>query len=450
MNESNQAAESPVQVEVTEHGTLEREITGTFPQDVVQKFFDARCAQVAQSMKMDGFRPGQVPPSVAEQRHGVQILKEMAPQLVEMGVSHAARQHQLHIAATTKVDHPDLSAAAPFTFTAKVELFPKTEAKGITGIELTREVAEVDADLLAKRMDDLRRNLQTWVETTEAAQQGDRVTVTGQGYRVTDDGEEAFEGGALEGFAIEIGSNMLIPGFEDALVGHTAGSDVEVNVTFPADYQAKELAGQPAVFRLKLDKTERGQAPDDDAMASQLGYETGEKLREALSTRLAAELQAASEQRLRRHLLDHLDEQNDMELPGTLVEQELNGLVHAQAQEIKQRGLTLEQAGLTVQDIKDELRDVAARRVKLGIVLAELAKMEKMNVTDAELRKAVLDRVEQAGSNAEQVRSYYGNDENRQQLIGPILEEKTTRWLLDSATITEKKVTAAELMEEFE
>lgn len=450
MNESTQAAESPVQVEVTELGALEREIKGTFPQNVVQQFFDARCAQVAQNMKMDGFRPGLVPPSVAEQRHGAQILKEMAPQLVEMGVSQAAREHQLHIAATTNVDHPELSSASEFSFSAKVELFPKTEAKGIEGITLTREVAEVDDELLSKRMDGLRRNLQGWEETTEASQQGDRVTVTGQGYRLTDDGEEAFEGGALDGFAIEIGSNMLIPGFEDQLVGATSGSEVEVNVTFPEDYQAKELAGQKAVFRLTLDKIERGNAPDDDAMAQQLGYESGEKLREALSTRLEAELQAASEQRLRRYLLDHLDEHNNMDLPGTLVEQELNGLVHAQAQEIKQRGLTLEQAGLTVQDIKDELRDVAARRVKLGIVLAELAKQQKMDVSDAELRKAVLDRVEQAGPNGDQVRDYYSNAENRQQLIGPILEEKTTSWLLDNATITEKKVSAADLMEEFE
>ncbi|MDD9912073.1 MAG: trigger factor [Alphaproteobacteria bacterium] len=438
-------------IQVKETSTLGREITVVIPKATVEEQFEARCVEVAQSMKLDGFRPGKVPVKVAKERHGDQIFHEMEHQLIQMGLSEAMKKHELTMAGSPKIDHDHKHEVADFKFTANIEIFPKVELKGLDKIKLTKDTAKADKKLLEKSFEELQTRMQTFKEVDAAAKTGDRVTVTGQGYTVDGKKEEAFEGGNLQEFPIVLGSNSLIPGFEEQLEGVKAGDKKDVKMPFPKEYHAKELAGKDAVFKLEINKIEASEKPEfDDEFAKTLGQDSADALKKMIEGSLNKDIESAAQQRLKRFLFDHLDAKNKFDLPQNMVERELGGLVQSQMNQLARQGITPEQAGTSLEDMKKEFGEIAERRVKLGLLLAEIAKEQKMEISENELRTAILDQVEAAGPQAEQARAYFADPNNRQQLIGPLLEEKVTAWLLENATIEEKEIDAEELLKEFQ
>ncbi len=450
-----------MQTEVTTGQGLNRTMSITVPAAEVSKHMENRINAMAATVKIAGFRPGKVPAKVVKERMGDQIASDVAQSLVQQFLPKALDENKLSIAGQPRVHsgNPEEGFKATegkdFTFTAEFEIYPDVTAKGYTGLKLTKETSEPSDELVQSALKRLEGQMASYEPKEKGAKaaQGDQLTVTGQGYTVKADGsEEAFAGGNLKDFRIVLGSGQLIPGFEDALVGAKVGDEVDVKVTFPADYHAKELASQPAVFKLKIDDIS---APKDEPLSDdsvkQLGFETLDALKDILKKGAVRDLTMATEQRLKRQLLDALEEANkDFDLPQGLVNSEHQALWRAQLQELQQRRLPIEALGSSVEEAIASLKPLAERRVRLGLVMASIAKIEKIEVSASDIEAAVSAQIAAAGPQAEQARQYFANPQNRQQLSGPVLEDKVTGWLIEKAEVTTKEISANELLTELQ
>lgn len=446
--------------ELTTGKGLGRQLDITVPAAEVAKRFSAQLEGAAKNVKIDGFRPGKAPANVVKDRVGKQVAAEVAHNLVREFLPQAVTEHKLNIAGEPRVHNggtPEtffVEEGKDFTFHVQFDVYPTFKPEGYTGLKLTRETAEADEAVVQTALDRLAVQLRNFAEKKGGATKGDRVTMTGQGYKVSGKGkdktEEAFAGGDLKDFAVVLGSGQLIPGFEDGLEDVKAGDQLDLEVNFPENYHAKELAGAPAKFKLTITKVE---APVDEALTDEtvkpLGFDSLDALKDVLRKSAAREIAQASEQRLKRALLDALADANTaFELPESLIQAEHAALWRAQLQELQQRGLPIEALGKTPDEVIAELKPLAERRVRLGLVLAEIAKTNDIKVETADIDTAIRNQMQMAGPQAEQVKQYFSRPEARQQLAGPILEEKTTAWIISKANVTEKKIPATELLAE--
>ncbi|HEX2858890.1 MAG TPA: trigger factor [Alphaproteobacteria bacterium] len=446
-----------MKIEMTEGKGLSRSLKVTIPADAVSERLSKHFTTLAGKVKLDGFRPGQAPLKVVRERFGDEARGEVARQLVQEYLPQALEKQKLRIAGQPRVSTPGKDASnftvaddAAFTFNADVELMPEISAKNYTGLKLTKHVAEVNDDVVKDALDRLKNQMKQFKDTAKAAKMGDRVTITGDGYTKAGKKEEKFDGGNLKDFKVVLGSGSLIPGFEDGLVGAKKGDSVDVDVTFPKDYHASQLAGKPAVFKLKVNAVEEGVAEDlTDASVKVLGMDSLEQLKTVIKSGAERDLALASTQRLKRELLDSLDESNTFEVPGVMVDNEMHALLNAQMQELQRRGLPPEAMG-DPQEVIKQIKPLAERRVRLGLLMAEIARSEKIEVTNADIDQAVQNQIAMAGPQGEQVRQYFANPQNRNMLAGPVMEDKVSAWLLEKATITEKKAKAAELLTELQ
>jgi trigger factor len=439
---------------------LSRHFTITVPAAEVDKAYTNAVEKLALTMKLPGFRPGHVPAKVVREKAADQLAQDVAEQLMQASLNLAVAEHKLNIAGQPHVHaaghaaddhghhahHIVATEGQDFAFTAAMEIFPDFEPKGFEGLSLEKPEAEPTDEMVSVALGRLAEQMQTFEPKKGKAEKGDRVTMTGQGFAEN----EAFPGGKLEDFKVVIGSGSLIPGFEDGLIGTKAGDEVDINVAFPENYHAKELAGKPAVFKLKIDAIEAPKAEAlTDASAKQFGFDSLNALKDVLKKGAVRDLTMASEQRLKRQLLDALEAANNgFELPQGLVAAEHQALWRAQLNELRQKGLPMEALGDDIEKVVSELKPLAERRVRLGLTLAAIAKKEQITVQAADVEQAVKEQVQSAGPRGAQVAEYFSKPQNRQQLVGPLLEDKVTAWVLSKATVTPKQVEAQSLLSE--
>jgi trigger factor len=310
---------------------LSRTLHITVPAAEVDKAYTVAIEKLALTMKLPGFRPGHVPAKVVREKAKDELAQEVAEQLMQASLNLAVAEHQLNIAGQPHVhaaqaatdDHSHhahhivAEEGKDFSFNAHIEIFPEFEPTGFDGLVLEKQEAQANEELIESSLKRLQSQLQTYAPKDGKAATGDRLTMDGQGFA---DGE-AFAGGKLENFKVVLGAGQLIPGFEEGLMGTKAGDEVELNVTFPEQYHAPELAGKPAVFKLKIASIE---APKDEPLtddsAKQFGFDGLDALKDTLRKGAVRDLTAASEQRLKRALLDKLEEANQgFDLPQGLV-----------------------------------------------------------------------------------------------------------------------------------
>ncbi|MFZ2587341.1 MAG: trigger factor [Alphaproteobacteria bacterium] len=449
-----------MQVTVTNGQGLQRNIAGVVPAAEVDARLTMAYEAAAKSVKVDGFREGMAPVSVVKSKVGDRVRAEVAQRLIQEAIAKAVKDNSLNLAGNPHVhageghdDHAEVAVTEgkDFTFHAHAEIYPTIEPKAFEGLKLTRETAEVNDDVVTMALERLQEQLTVFKPKNGPAAQGDKVILTGQGYKVEGGKETPFDGGKLEKFGVTIGSGMLIPGFEDGLIDSKQGDQVDLDVTFPKDYHAEELAGKPAKFKLTIDGVE---APATEALTDEsvkpLGFESLDKLKEVLRNGAERDLKTASQQRLKRQMLDQLDETNKFDVPSGLVQNEHAALWRAQLQELQMRKLPLEALGKPVEEAIKELLPLADRRVRLGLLMTEIARTHKIQVTGADLDKAVAEQVAMSGPQGEQVQRHFMKPENRSQLAGPVLEDKVTQYILSKATITDTKVDAKELLSELQ
>jgi trigger factor len=447
-----------MQVTETLSEGLKHEFKVSVPASDLDAKAGARLVDLKDKVRLNGFRPGKVPVSHLKKVYGRSVMAETIDETIRDTNSQIFTERGFRLATEPKITMPTeqrdveeiLAGKSDLTYTVSVEVVPAIQLadfKTFTVEKPVADVTEADVDEAIKRIADQNRAYVAKGEGTKA-ESGDRVTVSFKG---TIDGTP-FDGGTGENIQVVIGSNTFIPGFEEQLIGIAAGEARTLQVTFPKNYASEKLAGQAAEFETTATSVEAPQATViDDEFAKTLGLESLDKLKEAARERLAAEFAGATRQRVKRALLDRLDETHRFEAPPSLIEEEFKLMWTSIKAEMDSSGKTFADEDTTEEAAKEEYQKIADRRVRLGLVLSDIGEKNKITVTDDEVGRAVIERARQMPGREKEVWDYYRNNANAlAQLRAPIYEEKVVDFILELANVTEKKVAREELYKDDE
>ena len=416
----------------------------------------ARLVDLKDKVRINGFRPGKVPVSHLKKVYGRSVMAETVEQTIRDTNSQIFTERGFRLATEPKVTMPTeekavddiLAGKSDLTYTVSIEVVPPIQLADFKSFVVEKPVVDVtdaDIDEAIKRIADQNRAYADKGEGAKA-ENGDRVTISFKG---TIDGTP-FDGGTGEGIQVVIGAGQFIPGFEEQLVGIATGETRTLKVSFPKNYANDKLAGQPAEFETMATAIEAPQETTiDDDFAKTLGLESLDKLKEAARERLTAEFAGATRQRVKRLLLDRLDETHRFEAPPSLVEEEFRLMWNSIKAEMESSGKTFADEDTTEEKAEAEYRGIADRRVRLGLVLSEIGEKNKITVTDDEVSRAVIERARSMPGREKDVWDYYRNNANAlAQLRAPIYEDKVVDFILELANVTEKKVTREELFKD--
>jgi trigger factor len=436
-----------MQVTETLSDGLKRGYTVVVPAADIESRRTARLADLGKTLRLPGFRPGKVPLPVVRQRYGTAVNAEVLEESVNEATRQVLSDRGLRPAMQPKVDvvSQDAGKDSDLEFKVEVELLPEISPPDVSGIELTRLKAEVQPDVLDRALTDIATRNRELVELDEdrGAEKGEVLTVdyTGRIEGV------AFPGGAGENADIEVGGPGFIPGFTEQIEGMKPGETRTISVSFPDEYGAKELAGKQAEFEIAAKKLRRSVLPPiDDELGKKLGFEGLDDVRQALTQRFQREYDQLSRLRLKRQLLDALAERADFVAPEGMVESEFAQIWRRLEAERKEGRLEDEDQQKDEETLKAEYRAIAERRVKLGLLLAEIGRVNGVTVGNDEITRAM--RAEAArypGQEAQVMEFFRKNPQAAETLRGPIFEDKVVDYLIELAKVTEQAVTPEEL-----
>jgi trigger factor len=437
---------------------LKHEFQISVPASDLDAKADARLVDLKDKVRLNGFRPGKVPVSHLKKVYGRSVMAETIDQTIRDTNSQIFTERGFRLATEPKITMPTeekavediLAGKSDLTYTVSIEVVPPIQLADFKSFTVEKPIAAVtdaDVDDAIKRIADQNRPYAAKGEGAKA-ESGDRVTISFKG---TINGTQ-FEGGTGENIQVTIGSNTFIPGFEEQLTGIATGETRTLKVSFPKNYANDKLAGQPAEFETTATLIEAPQETKiDDGFAKTLGLESLDKLKEAARERLSAEFAGATRQRVKRMLLDRLDESHRFEAPPSLVEEEFKLMWTSIKAEMESSGKTFADEDTTEEAAKEEYHKIADRRVRLGLVLSEIGEKNKITVTDDEVSRAVIERARQMPGREKEVWDYYRNNANAlAQLRAPIYEDKVVDFILELANVTEKKVSREDLYKDDE
>ena len=434
-----------MQVKELKSEGLSREIEITVSAQDISTRIDERLAEVGKTLRLPGFRPGKAPLTLVRQRYGKAVMGEVLEKAVNDTTAKALQDKGIKPALQPKIEVKEFDEGKDLKYTVAVEVLPEFKVAELKGVKLEKPVAKVSdksIDEALTRIAGSRKDSQP-IEGKRATKKGDIVVMDYKGR--TADGTE-YPGMAAQGARLELGSGQFIPGFEDQLTGRKAGESVEVKVTFPDPYQMKELAGQDAIFDVTLHEIREPKPVEiNDEFAKNFGMDDVKALRKAVEEQLGKEYAQQSRMKVKRTLLDWLDEKHEFELPSGMVDMEFQSIERQVEHEASH---TPGSEPLTDEE-REELRGIAERRVRLGLVLAEVGRANNLTVTDQELQRAVIQEAQRYQGQERQVFEFY--QKNRQALEGlkaPIFEDKVVDFILEMAEIKENEVTPEELAAE--
>ena len=435
---------------------LKREIEVVVPAADLAAQLQTRLTEAKDQVRLKGFRPGKVPIAHMRKMYGRSFMAEIVNKIIsEMPRSVIADRNersdmQPEVAMTEDEAEADkvLRGEGDFCFTLSYEALPTFELKETSGIRIERPVVEIPDDDVEAQVKRIAENARSYQPMDGPAESGDRLTIDFVGKT---DGE-AFEGGTAQDSNLVLGSGQFIPGFEDQLVGAKAGDEKQVNVTFPADYGSEKLAGKDAVFDVTVKAVA---SPDDlelnDELAKKMGLESIDRLRTVVREQIESQFGQATRQKVKRQLLDALDQDYSFDLPQKLVDAEFSNIWTQVTRELESSGKTFEDEDTTEEKARDEYRKLAERRVRLGLVLSEIGEKAGVTISDDELQRAIFAQVRQFPGQEQQIYEYFRNTpEAVQSLRAPIYEEKVVDHLLAIVDVTDRTVTKEELLKEDE
>jgi len=444
-----------MQVTETLNSGLKRQIKVTVPAKDMEARLVERLNSAKDKVRINGFRPGKVPMQHLRKMYGKsfmaevvnEILNDSTRDLIAERGEKAAMQPQVTMTEDEKEAEKVLSGAADFEFSLDYEVLPPIEDKDLSAISITRLVYDVPAEEIEEQVARVADSARTFEPKKGKAALGDKVTFD---YLGKIDGE-AFEGGAAEDADLVLGSNQFIPGFEDQLVGVKEGDENTITVTFPEQYPAAHLAGREAKFDVKVKAVAKpGELEINDEVAKQLGLESAEKLREIVKGQIESQYGAVTRQKAKRKLLDALDEAYKFEAPSKLVDAEFNNIWAQVNNDLAQAGRTFEDEETTETEARAEYQRLAERRVRLGLVLADIGEKASVQVSDDELQRALFEQIRRVPqSQQQQVYDFYRqNPQALANIRAPLFEEKVVDHLLGVVSVEDKKVAKDELLAE--
>jgi trigger factor len=445
-----------MQVTETLSEGLKREYKVVVPASELDAKVNARLDELKGRVRINGFRPGKVPVTHLKRMYGRSAMAEVIEATVRDTNTQIVTERGFKLAADPKVTLPTeegaieqlIAGKTDLNYTMALEIVPPIALGDFKSIKLTRltaDVTDAEVDQGITRIVEQNKPYTARPEGEKAATD-DRVTISFAG---TIDGKP-FEGGSGNDAVVMIGSNTFIPGFEDQLIGIAKGETRTLKVTFPAHYMKEDLAGKAAEFVVTAKSIEApGKVTPDDNFAKSLGLESIAKLRDAVKDTIAREHAAMSRQKLKRGLLDELDKLHRFEPPPTLVEDEFGRVWKSVLSELENEKKSFADEGTTEEKAKAEYRAIAERRVRLGLVLAEIGEKNNITVTEDELNRAVMDRARQFAGQEQRVWDYYRQNPQAVAAVrAPIFEEKVVDFLVELATVTDRKVSRDELFKE--
>lgn len=435
--------------EITDSG-LKREFKVLVPAAEIEARVHGRLSELTHSVRLPGFRPGKVPIALMKKRFGPSVMGEVLERTVNESSMKTLADRGLRPALQPKIEITAFADGKDLEYTMAVEVLPEIKPVDFTSLKLERLVVGIDegnVDKALDRMAEAHRATETVADKRPAAK-GDVLVI---GFAGTIDGED-FPGGRAEGYELELGSASFIPGFEDQLVGVRAGDHRQVKVQFPAEYAAANLAGKEAVFAVDVKELKATRpAAVDDELAKRMGMSDLAALRKAVREEHEREFKALSRMRLKRSLLDSLASAHDFELPAGLVEAEFESIWKAVQEEEKRSPDAVDPADKekSEDERKAELRAIAVRRLRLGLLLSEVGRANNLQVTQDDLNRAAMAEARRHPGQEQAVLDFYRKTpEAMEQLSGPVYEDKVIDFILEMAPVTERAVTLEELLKD--
>ena len=430
-----------MQVSVETTQGLGRRLTISVPADTVDVEVKNRLRQVSKTQRINGFRPGKVPPSVIQKRYGKSVRQEVAGEIMQRSFVDAIVAEKINPAGRPSFVAKSNEDGKALEFEATFEIYPEVELKDLDKIAVERPDVEVSDKDLDEMFETLQKQHQTWKENKRKTKKGDKLTLDFTG-RV--DGKE-FEGGKAEGFELELGAGRMIPGFEKEITGMKVGEEKTIQVTFPDDYHAENLKGKDAEFDVVVHKTEGPVLPKvDEEFAKLFGVEEGgvEALREEVSKNMSRELSQAVKAKVKEQVIDGLLEGHEVGLPSALVEQEVDVL--------RKQAMQRFQGQMDPKNLpelpSDMFKEQAERRVKIGLLLGEVIKVNELKVDNAKVDELIATAASAYEDPQEVVDYYASNKELMQQMQNVALEEQAIDFLVAQAKVKNKKASFKDIM----
>ena len=429
--QSNQQPASP----------LERRIDMAVPMAEIEKQVEQRLKKMARTVKMSGFRPGKVPFKMVQQHYGDQARSEAIGEAVEKAFGEAVRSQNLRVAGYPRIEPKGGEDQGQLEFSAVFEVYPEVRLNGVAEREIERPQIEVGEAEVDKTIEVLRKQRTTFSPAARAAASGDRVTIDFTG-RLNG---EVFQGGQATDYPVVLGEGRMLPDFEKGIVGLNAGESRTFDLTFPEDYQVKELAGKQVSFEVTLKGLEAPQLPAvDAAFAKSLGIEDGDtaKMRAEIRANLESEVGKRIRARVKEQAMQALLDANPLDVPKVLIEQEAESMAEAARQDLTNRGM----------DIKNMPVDAswfgaqAERRVKLGLIIAEAVKQNSLQAKPEQVRALIDEQAQSYEQPEEVVRWYYSQPQRLAQVEALAIEENVVSWVVANAKTADKAVAFDELM----
>jgi trigger factor len=434
-----------MQITQTVSEDLRRQFTVTVPAAELESRVTARLQEMKGKINLKGFRPGKAPVSHLKKQFGKQLLGEVVEQAVSEGSQKAIADNALKPAVQPRIEpvgdiNDVVDGKADLSFTVTVDLMPDFTPADVSQIKVEKLVADIDDSAVDEQLKRIAESMRTFTPRAadEKAQKDDQTVIDFAG---SIDGVP-FEGGTGSDFNLTLGSGQFIPGFEDQLIGVKAGDKIDVKVTFPAEYHAKELAGKDAVFAVTLKEVKApGEAAITDETAKTLGLPDLATLKERVRDQIKGEYTQATRMHLKRRILDALDKMHDFQLPPAMVEAEFASIWAQVEAELAREGKTAADEGKTEQELKDEYHKIAQRRVRLGLVLGRLGEQNGIQINADEVNRAIMNRARQFPGQEQQVFEYYAkNPQAQTEIRAPLFEDKVVDFIAELASVTEKKV----------
>ncbi len=427
---------------------LNRKYTITVPAADIAQQVEQELATLSHKVKLPGFRPGKVPMTVLKQRYGKDVMGDVVNNVVNRASRDLYEKENVRPALQPDIKITQFEEGGDLSFEVDMDVLPEVSKVDFAGITIESLTADIDEGEVKESLERLAKASKHNHRAPAGAEAklGDVVKIDFVGKR---DGE-AFAGGTAKGFQLELGAGQLIPGFEEQIVGMKEGDERVINVTFPAEYHSKDLAGQSATFDITVHEVQHAHVPEvDEHLAEVIGFESLEKLTDAVRERLADEYKQMSRAKSKKSLFDVLDEKVKFDIPEKMVKLEFDSIWQQIEQAKKQGDPSL--ADKSEDELKKEYETIARRRVKLGILLSDVARSNGLTVTKEELSAAVMQQARQYPGQEDRVFEFYrSNPQHVDELRGPILEEKAVDYILDQVKKTERKVSVEELMKQDE
>ena len=421
---------------------LERRLDLLVAIEELEKDIDQRLKRIGKNFKMPGFRPGKVPANIVKQQYGEQAHFDALNEVLERAFGEAAKSQELRVAGNPRIEPKTTESTTHLEFSAVFEVYPDVKLGDLSSVEIERPVLEVGAAEIDSTMTVLRKQRVRYEPVDRGAAKDDRVTIDFLGKK---DGEP-FAGGQAKDYPFVLGAGSMLPDFENAIYGLKAGESKTFEMTFPADYLSKEIAGQTVSFEITVKEVREPILPEiDPDFAKELGVEDGdvEKMRAEIETNLKREVSKRLQAKVKDQVMEALLKTNPIDVPNALLEMEIQRLMQSARQDMEQRG------GAKMKDFpmqREWFVDQAKRRVSLGLILSEIVKVNKLQAQPDQIKKIVEESAQSYEHPEEVIRWYYAQPQRLQEVEGVAIEDNVVAWALSASKVVEKPIAFDELM----